>query len=248
MSTPILPQSGPVSSAQSQATFEESTASQAAQLLADPLTEATRKRQSLLLLVSVLSLAVFFGILAPEKVSLGGVDARVTAPLNANGQPSTSLATIERNTERFNVFLSFVVLYALCVFWLGAYRDYKAGAYVRILASIGIRKAAAQETAPVYRWSDELISVVEQYEAAVAAKSDKDPEAVALYKRICDLTDTDPGKGGALVKKTADLRRLKATARRVHRAWQILEIALPSLIGLAGIVFPCGVFLFAARR
>lgn len=246
MSNPILSQPGAISGGGAQPTFEESTASQAAQLLADPLTEATRKRQSLLLLVSVLSLAVFFGILAPERVSLAGVDARVTAPLNVNGQPSTSLATIERNTERFNVFLSFVVLYALCVFWLGAYRDYKAGAYVKLLASIGIRRAAAQETAPVYRWSDELISIVEQYQAAVAAKSDKDPEALALYKRMCELTDADPGKGGSLVKKTEDLRRLRVTARRVHRAWQILEIVLPSLIGLAGILLPWG-FFFSGR-
>ncbi len=53
----------------SSAAFEETVFTRAGQLLADPITDSTRKRQSLLLLLSVLSLAVFFGVAVPEKLS-----------------------------------------------------------------------------------------------------------------------------------------------------------------------------------
>jgi len=43
-----------------EAAFEETVYTLAVQLLTDPITDSTRKRQNLLLLLSVLSLAVFF--------------------------------------------------------------------------------------------------------------------------------------------------------------------------------------------
>jgi hypothetical protein len=113
-----------------QPTFEEATFSKAAQLLADPLTDSTRKRQTFLLLLSLLSLFVFFGIVSPEKVSLGPVDVKLDTPRTPSGAPSTSLTTVAANALRFNKVLCLVLIYALVVFSFSAYRDYKAAGYL----------------------------------------------------------------------------------------------------------------------
>src|ERR1700759_1977383 len=107
----------------SPAAFEETVFTRAAQLLADPITDSTRKRQNLLLLLSVLSLAVFFGIAVPEKVSLPGVDVKIATSLTPPGATETTAAGIAHTALRFNRVLSPVLLYCLVSFWLSLYRD-----------------------------------------------------------------------------------------------------------------------------
>jgi hypothetical protein len=112
-------------------TFEETAFEKAAQLLADPLSESTRKRQSLLLLLSALSLAIFVGIVeAPEKLSLGAAEAKTDTMKTSQGVPSRSPSALAYNALRFNEVLCPVIIYLLVAFGISAYRDYKAANYL----------------------------------------------------------------------------------------------------------------------
>lgn len=124
-------------------TFEEIVLSRSAQLFADPLTDSTRKRQSLLLILSTLSLAIFFGIVVPEKLSLPGFEMRATTtPQTSAGTTSTSWTGIAKGSLRFNkVVLCPVILYSVLAFWLSVYRDHEAANYLKQLAESDIARA-----------------------------------------------------------------------------------------------------------
>jgi hypothetical protein len=124
--------------------FEEVTFSGAGQLLADPLSESTRKRQSLLLLLSVASLAVFYGIIAPEKLSFAGIDLKILGPLAASGKPSTRLMATAINALAFDRVLCPVLIYAAFAFSLSVYRDHIAANYARGLAAYEIGRVVLQ--------------------------------------------------------------------------------------------------------
>jgi hypothetical protein len=166
--------------------FEETTFFRASQLLADPLTDSTRKRQSLLLLLSILSLAVFFGIVAPEKVSLGGVDMKLVAPLTPSGTVSTSLRSIAINALSFNKVLCPVLVYAVLAFWLSVYRDHKAAKYLRELAAFDIRRAANQQYADVKVKTKELNSVRERFQNLNAKRFESSKLIQGKLKEIGD--------------------------------------------------------------
>ncbi len=143
--------------------FEETMFTRAAQLLADPITDSTRKRQNLLLLLSVLSLAVFFGIAVPEKVSLPGVDVKIAVPLTPSGAPSSTAASVANTALRFNRVLSPVLLYCLVSFWLSLYRDRKAQNYQDELAQFKIKEAALQVYAFTIKRGKRQLVIIERF-------------------------------------------------------------------------------------
>src|SRR6266704_2994123 len=163
-------------------TFAETAFSRASQLLADPITDSTRKRQSLLLLLSVLSLAVFFGIFVPEKASLGGFDVKIATPLTPSGAPSTTPASIARSALAFNRVLCPVLIYSILAFWLSLYRDHEAAKYLRALGISEVTRAAIQEYAAVQAKRKEQLSVLERYQSSIA----KHKEESELFKRRID--------------------------------------------------------------
>jgi hypothetical protein len=142
-----------------EAALEETLYTRAAQLLTDPITDSTRKRQNLLLLLSVLSLAVFFGVATPAKISLLGVDVSL-APLTSGGVPSTTAASVAHTALRFSRVLSPVLLYCLLSFWLSLYRDRKEHEYMSGLALFKIEEAVERDYAVSQRrWKRQLANV-----------------------------------------------------------------------------------------
>jgi hypothetical protein len=165
----------------SPAAFEETVFTRAAQLLADPITDSTRKRQSLLLLLSVLSLAVFFGVAVPEKVSLPGVDVKIATPLTPSGEPSTTAASVAQTALRFNRVLSPVLLYCLVSFWLSLHRDRKAQEYLRGLAQFKIKEAAARDYVVSERRRKRQLAIIERFREATTKRSE---ESVDIQRKI----------------------------------------------------------------
>lgn len=146
-------------------TFEEIVLSRSAQLFADPLTDSTRKRQSLLLILSTLSLAIFFGIVVPEKLSLPGFEMRATTtPQTSAGTTSTSCTGIAKGSLRFNkVVLCPVILYSVLAFWLSVYRDHEAANYLKQLAESDIARARVKEELVNKEKSDEALAFSERF-------------------------------------------------------------------------------------
>jgi hypothetical protein len=164
----------------SPAAFEETVFTGAAQLLADPITDSTRKRQNLLLLLSVLSLTVFFGVAVPEKVSLLGVDVKIATPLPPVA-PSAAAASIAHTALRFNRVLSPVLLYCLVSFWLSLYRDHKAQEYQRGLAQFKIKEAAARDYVVSERRRKRQLAIIERFREATKKHSE---ESLEIQRKI----------------------------------------------------------------
>jgi hypothetical protein len=172
--------------------FEETMFTRAAQLLADPITESTRKRQNILLLLSVLSLAVFFGIAVPQKVSLPGVDVGIASPLTPSGAPSMTAASIAHTALRFSRVLSPVLLYCLLSFWLSLYRDHKAQEYLRGLAQFKIKEAALRDYAVSNKRQKRQLAIIARFQQATT-KRHEDAEEIRRkvgaigeeFRRVC---------------------------------------------------------------
>jgi hypothetical protein len=157
----------------SPAAFEETMFTRAAQLVADPVTDSTRKRQNILLLLSVLSLAVFFGIAAPQKVSLPGVDVGIVSPSTPSGAPSTTAASIAHTALRFNRVLSPVLLYCLLSFWLSLYRDHKAQDYLNGLARFKIEEAAQRDYEVGHKRRMKQLAIIKRFQQAVEERHEE---------------------------------------------------------------------------
>jgi hypothetical protein len=163
-------------------TFEETAFSQAAQILADPMTDATRKRQSLLLLLSVLSLAVFFGIFVPEKASLGGFDVKIATPLTTSGMPSTTPASIAKSALALSKVLCPVLIYSVLAFWLSLYRDHEAARYLSALGIFAVARATVQEAEAAQAKNKDRRSIIDRYRGSIAKRE----EESALYQSKTD--------------------------------------------------------------
>jgi hypothetical protein len=112
-------------------TFEEGLFAKAAQLLAEPLSETTRSRQILVLVLSLLSLGLFFGLVeAPEKISVLGMEMKTAEARTNAGARSTSLKLLSDGALRFNGIVCLALVYALIAFGVSAYRDYKDAEYL----------------------------------------------------------------------------------------------------------------------
>jgi len=97
------------------------------QLLDDPLTESSRKKQSLVLLLSLLSMSISFGIFLPDKATVGSLAGDLAKP------------------KTTNEVICIVLAYALVTFWLSVYRDSKVARYrkespIRRLAAISTQE------------------------------------------------------------------------------------------------------------
>jgi hypothetical protein len=155
-----------------EAAFEETVYTRAVQLLTDPITDSTRKRQNLLLLLSVLSLAIFFGVATPAKISLLGIDLNL-APLTAGGVPSTTAASVAHTALRFSRVLSPVLLYCLLSFWLSLYRDRKAHDYLSGLAQFKIKEAADRDYAISERRRKRQLANIERFRELTTKRSEE---------------------------------------------------------------------------
>jgi hypothetical protein len=167
-------------------TFEETVFTRAAQLLADPITDSTRKRQGLLLLLSVLSLAVFFGVVVPEKVSVPGVDVRMATPLTPTGAPSSTAASVATTALRFSRVLCPVLIYLLLSFWLSLYRDYEAQKYLRGLAQLKINEAATRDYAASEKRQRKRLAIIERFRSATTKRSE---ESAVIQRKIQEISD-----------------------------------------------------------
>jgi hypothetical protein len=164
-----------IAQAPTELTFEETAYSQAPQILADPITDSTRRRQSLLLLLSVLSLAIFFGILVPEKASFGGFELKIDTPSTPQGTPSTKPATIAKNARAFSkLVLCPVLVYSVLAFWLSVYRDDRAAKYLRVLGAFAILRAAAREYGAAMAKIKERLASIERYRSLTIAKPERE--------------------------------------------------------------------------
>jgi hypothetical protein len=169
-----------------EAAFEETVYTRAVQLLTDPITDSTRKRQNLLLLLSVLSLAVFFGVATPGKMSFLGIDVTIAAPFTSTGVPSTTAASIAHTALRFNRVLSPVLLYCLLSFWLSLYRDRKAHDYLSGLAQFKIKEAADREYAISERRRKRQLANIERFRELTTKRSE---ESGKIQQEIEEIGD-----------------------------------------------------------
>jgi hypothetical protein len=171
----------------SELTFEEIILSRFAQLLADPLTDSTRKRQSVLLLLSILSLALFFGIVVPEKVSLLGFEMRVaTTPLTTTGTTSTSWTGIVKGALRFNRVLCPVLVYSVLAFWLSVYRDHEAADYPKRLAELDLERAESKQELLRQGMHKEAEALSERLQRATDEYKEKRAEIARQAQPIID--------------------------------------------------------------
>ncbi len=166
-----------------EAAFEETVFTHATQLLTDPITDSTRKRQNLLLLLSVLSLAIFFGVAVPGKISFLGVDLNI-APLTSAGMPSTTAASVAHTALRFNRVLSPVLLYCLLSFWLSLYRDRKAHDYLSGLAQFKIKEAAERDYAASERQRKRQLVSIERFRELTTERSEESAKIQEEIKKI----------------------------------------------------------------
>ncbi|WP_433974928.1 hypothetical protein [Tunturiibacter lichenicola] len=193
-----------------EAALEETLYTRAAQLLTDPITDSTRKRQNLLLLLSVLSLAVFFGVATLAKISLLGIDLNL-APLTAlGGVPSTTATSAAHTALRFSRVLSPVLLYCLLSFWLSLYRDQRAHDYLSGLAQFKIKEAADRDYAISERRRKRQLANIERFQELTkkrseeSAKIQQEIEKIGEeFRRICGpIRDEHP-------KAFAEFERLR---------------------------------------
>src|SRR5437660_5419686 len=197
-------------------TFEETVFTRAAQLLADPITDSTRKRQGLLLLLSVLSLAVFFGVVVPEKVSVPGVDVRMATPLTPTGAPSTTAASVATTALRFSRVLCPVLIYLLLSFWLSLYRDYEAQKYLRGLAQRKINEVATRDYAASEQRQRKRLAIIERFRSATTERSE---ETAEIQRKIQEISDEFKKTAGPVREAHAaafaefEKRRKEATPR-----------------------------------
>jgi len=215
--------------------FEEVTFSGAGQLLADPLSESTRKRQSLLLLLSVASLAVFYGIIAPEKLSFAGIDLKILGPLAASGKPSTRLMATAINALAFDRVLCPVLIYAAFAFSLSVYRDHIAANYARGLAAYEIGRVVLQTVEISTANSKELKVVLQEFQKA----NDANHERYVSMQKELDKTfeefkrNLEPIRAAhaSAVEKFEQLRREGAPRnselenRMLGLGWQMSELS-----------------------
>ncbi|WP_260735876.1 hypothetical protein [Tunturiibacter lichenicola] len=167
-----------------EAAFEETLYTRAVQLLTDPITDSTRRRQNLLLLLSVLSLAVFFGVATPDKVSFFGVYINIATPLTPAGVPSTTAASVAHTALRFNRVLSPVLLYCLLSFWLSLYRDRKAQDYLRGLAQFKIKEAADRDYAISERRRKRQLANIERFQELTAKRREESAKIQQEIEKI----------------------------------------------------------------
>lgn len=167
--------------------FEEMTFAKAAQLLADPLTESTRKRQSFLLLLSLLSLAIFFGIVeAPDRIFFSGAQVNTAKPLDVSGAPSKSLVVISRNALRFNQVLTPVLIYALLAFWLSVYRDRKAADYLAAVPLSELTRSGREQIAATREKRLALQAMQAELNQRMEVRDKEWDRVTALIKEIED--------------------------------------------------------------
>jgi hypothetical protein len=167
-----------------EAALEETLYTRAAQLLTDPITDSTRKRQNLLLLLSVLSLAVFFGVATLAKISLLGIDLNL-APLTAlGGVPSTTATSAAHTALRFSRVLSPVLLYCLLSFWLSLYRDQRAHDYLSGLAQFKIKEAADRDYAISERRRKRQLANIERFQELTKKRSEESAKIQQEIEKI----------------------------------------------------------------